>query len=75
MMQHQFNEVFYIKKDSKDQCSKIPDSRCCIFKPLIRKNILSYEKVNLLFHSVESQHFIFKVLAFFFLVSVKENQF
>jgi len=73
MLQHQLNEVISRKGGFVRHQIKIHDSQCFIMRPLNLKYVPFIEKVNTLFHPAESQHFEYKMLAFFFSPNIKRK--
>ena len=66
MMRHQLNEVISTKGGFGRQKIRILNSHCFIIRLLNLKYAQFIEKVTILFHQAESQHFNSKMLAFFF---------
>ena len=73
MMRRQLNEVISNSGNYFRLQIKILDSQCFIMKPLNQKYVPFIEKVNTLFQTAESQHFIYEMLAFFFSPYVKSR--
>lgn len=73
MMQHQLNEVIFIKGGFGLHQIKFLYSHCFIIRLLNLKYAQFIEKVETLFHQAESQHFNSKMLAFFYRIK-KEKQ-
>lgn len=73
MMQRQLNEVISKNGESLRLPKRILDSQCFIMKSLNQRYVPFVEKVNTLFHQVESQYFILEMLAFFFLSDMKRK--
>ena len=73
MMRHQLNEVISVKGGFVRHQIKILNSHCFIMRPLNLKYVPFIEKVITLFHQAESQHLIFKMLAFFFSPDIKRK--
>lgn len=74
MMLRHLNEVFSYSGNLFREQMKFLDSHNFIIRSLTLKYLSFIEKVIVLFHPAESQHFENKMLAFFFCPILKEKQ-